>query len=333
MHTVHSGCKINLFLDITGAKGDYHTLFTLFLPLSTPNDTLHIVPGTQAGLSVQFHQKNTEAHPAIRINPASNTLTKAYAHYKEATGFAPQLQVHVEKHVPSGAGLGGGSANAAALLQYLQAIAPMPLAMEELMPIAARVGADVPFFLHKSPCYASGIGDNLYPLSPKETAFLRSFTVLLLCPAFPVSTTWAFKAYDKENYPPRPAHIPTLSAHERLLSAEKNSLKNFAEKGLTSARLIDKSHVSCSGMFFVRNALEPVVFAAHPILGKWKSNLFQHGAAAAGMSGSGSSLFGLFRSSITAKKAACSLREVGKTGHKYKGMLTRKGFRVYIASF
>ncbi len=332
MHSLRSGCKINLFLDITGIRDAYHTLFTLFLPLSAPYDTIHIFPGAHNGLRVQFHQKRTEPKSPVRINPASNTLTKAYTLYAETTGFAPALRVEVEKHVPSGAGLGGGSANAAALLQYLQKMAPAPLPVEALIPLAARVGADVPFFLQKKPCYASGIGETLSPLSPEEAALLHSFTVVLLCPTFPVSTAWAFKAYDKEH-----AALPQMDTCspkqvETALSAEKNSLKNFTEKGLTSDPLMDKSHVSCSGMFFVRNALEPVVFAAHPILGKWKSRLFQYGAAAAGMSGSGSSLFGLFRNSITAEKAARSLREEGKTAHKHKGMSAGKNFQVYTAS-
>ncbi len=339
MRTLYSGCKINLFLDITGTRGNYHTLSTLFLPLAAPSDILRIHPdtGNSAGLSVRFiyADKHAAANP---INPFSNTLTKAYALYREATGFCPSLHVEVEKHVPSGGGLGGGSANAAALLQELQALAPQPLPEMELFALATKAGADVPFFLRHTPCLAGGIGDELTPLPPEACAALSSCTLLLLCPHFPISTPWAYQAFDVQEkslaFLPADQTCSTTTPFSTLsksaLIAEKNFLKFFMEKCLTSGPLMDKSHDSCSGIFFVRNALEPVAFAAHPVLGYWKTRLFQEGAFAAGMSGSGSSLFGLFRNSKTAENAASSLREENANVHE-AGVSAGNTFQVWTA--
>ena len=133
------GCKVNLTLRITGVRPNgWHELDTVFLPLDEPSDTLRLALRPGGGLALHC------AEPGI--DPENNTLTKAYRLFAEASGFRPGVEAVLEKGIPHGAGLGGGSADAAALLGWLNARAPEPLPLPELVGLAARIGADVPFF-------------------------------------------------------------------------------------------------------------------------------------------------------------------------------------------
>lgn len=151
------GCKVNLTLRITGVRPNgWHELDTVFLPLDEPSDTLRLALRPGGGLALHC------AEPGI--DPENNTLTKAYRLFTEASGFRPGVEAVLEKGIPHGAGLGGGSADAAALLGWLNARAPEPLPLPELVGLAARIGADVPFFLYNVPCRASGIGERARPV-------------------------------------------------------------------------------------------------------------------------------------------------------------------------
>lgn len=271
--TVKVGCKVNLGLRITGVRENgYHELDSLFVPLTQPWDELDFVPGTttETGLTVECDTKG--------IDLGRNTLTKAYAAYAARTGFAPALHIRLRKGIPHGAGLGGGSADAAAVLRWCNAHAPHPLPQEELAAVALRVGADVPFFLHNVPARVRGIGESITPCpSP-----WRGWHLVLLCPDVHVSTPWAYAAWD--------------TAHK----GKKNT--QSLECCLTSRRLEAKEESSCATWLF--NDFEAVVFNAHPELRKLKENLLQHGARSAVMSGSGASVAGLFRECEKATQAA-----------------------------
>ncbi len=113
--TLRAGCKVNLYLRITGVRPDgYHELDTLFLPLPEPCDLLHVTPRSGQGIAFSCTEPD--------VDPARNTVTAAYEDFATATGFRPGLAVHLEKGIPHGAGLGGGSADAAALLRHLAAL-------------------------------------------------------------------------------------------------------------------------------------------------------------------------------------------------------------------
>jgi len=269
--TIRTGGKINLFLFITGRRENgYHELATLFVRLPEPQDTLIFRPSS--------HGEGVQVHCDVPgIDPASNTLTKAWRLYAEATGFAPALNVELIKGIPHGAGLGGGSADGAEVLAWLQRHAPEPLCSEKLNEIAARVGADVPFFLQEGPCLAEGIGDKLTPFDPG----LNGRYGLLLCPGVHVDTAWAYAAWDAER-----ASFP-----------------------LTEKTKADKYNRSSCQTFYGRNDFETVVFGAHPVLSALKEQLLQCGADIAGMSGSGSSLFGLFQSRELAVRAVEHFRK------------------------
>ncbi len=182
--TVRCGCKINIFLKILGRRNDgYHELSTLFWPMPEPHDELKITWGGE-GITVLCGEAG--------IDPRSNTLTKAYGLYSAAKGRAPGCTVRLIKGVPSGAGLGGGSADAAALLLRLNAVASGPLNEEEMLRIAASVGADVPFFLQSEPCFAEGVVEKLIPFKgPARRGYF-----LLVCPDVKVSTANAYSLWD-----------------------------------------------------------------------------------------------------------------------------------------
>lgn len=270
---LRTGGKINLFLDITGVRPDgYHELSTLFVRLPEPCDELSLRPAARPGLRVHC------ATPGI--DPADNTLTKAYRLYAEATGYAPGLEAELTKGIPHGAGLGGGSADAALLLRWLQARCPTPPDRPELNALAARVGADVPFFLEDGPCLAEGVGERLTPCRLP----LDGLSAVLVCPVEQVNTARAYAVWDRE-------------AAARALTGVPKADKNHRSSLLRSLR--------------VENCFEPVVFALHPRLARLKAELVREGADAAGVSGSGSALFGLFRDQGAAQGAAGRLRKQG----------------------
>ena len=183
--TLRANCKVNLSLRITGVlPNGYHTLDSVFLPLPEPHDLLHITPNAQPGLTL------TCAAPAL--DPRDNTLTRAYGLYAGAASFAPPLALTLEKGIPPGSGLGGGSSDAAALLRYLNARAPQALDAKTLHAVAVRVGADVPFFLQALPCRVRGTGEMLEPCLPE----LAGLWLVLVCPDVHISTPWAYAAWD-----------------------------------------------------------------------------------------------------------------------------------------
>ena len=295
-----AGCKINLFLRITGVREDgMHELETLFLPLPEPHDVLYVCEREAEGLA-QGTQGQKESTVTVRcrplevgqtcpkMDPVNNTLTRACALYAEAASFAPALDIEIAKGIPAGAGLGGGSADAAILLRWLNKHAQHPLDEEGLLAVGAKVGADVPFFLQDSPCLAGGIGEKLGPVSMPERLCRPGSTLLLICPVEFVSTPWAYAAWDRWN----------------------------AQKNLTKRGLGVKDFSSfCPGSHDfsgIENSFEAPVFQAFPRLRRLKEILLQHGAAAAAMSGSGSSLFGIFDSREAADAAAKSLRRAGE---------------------
>ncbi|MDD6088442.1 MAG: 4-(cytidine 5'-diphospho)-2-C-methyl-D-erythritol kinase [Desulfovibrionaceae bacterium] len=267
---LHPGCKINLFLRITGIlPNGYHELDTLFYPLSYPRDTLRL----RQEHSPTFHLHCNEPD----IDPLHNTLTKAWKAFTEASGKPVGLHAILEKGIPHGAGLGGGSSDAASLLLFLNESADHPLSKTELLAVATDVGADVPFFLYDTPCMASGTGNLLtpYPNIVRDLK-LQGRHLLLLCPASVVSTPWAYQAWDA-------AHLK----QDLLTDNKKQNIK----------------HVEFSRADVFENSFEQVVFARYPELRLLKEKLYAQGADIAVMSGSGASLFGIFSDQNQAEAA------------------------------
>ena len=298
--TIHCGCKINLFLRV-GRKlpSGLHELESLFLPLSLPRDRLEIRRRKQReGLTVAFVPAPASSGPfraLSDISPADNTLTKAYAWYAEQTGFAPGLEILTRKGVPQGAGLGGGSADAAALLRFLQKRAKEdgvpPLPEEVLRAGAAAVGSDVPFFLLGGPALVSGVGERV---SPAGNPF-ADHTLLLFCPGIAVSTAWAYAALDA---------LREQAVSEVLLSGVTAEKERSAPGAPSPARDFANDFV---------NDFENPVFARFPLLRRLHGLLLRSGAELARLSGTGASVFAVYREEEYARAAAKTLAsEEGK---------------------
>ena len=154
---LEAGCKINLGLKILGQREDgYHLIDSIFYPLKAPCDKLYMARAREEGIRVLTDCRG--------VDPEKNTLTKAWKVFAETTGFAQALVVRLEKNIPWGAGLGGGSADAACVLRHMALLAKeagRPVSEEALLSMAARVGADVPFFLRNVPMRVQGIGEIL----------------------------------------------------------------------------------------------------------------------------------------------------------------------------
>jgi len=151
MEILKSPAKVNLGLWITGKRPDgYHEIFTIFHTVSL-HDRLIVKPS---------HRFKVETTSPL-ISPEENTIYITARKFEEWTGIRPEVEVFVEKNIPIGGGLGGGSSNAAIFLKYLNQLYNTPLSEEELFKLASTIGADVPFFLHGGMAIGEGIGERL----------------------------------------------------------------------------------------------------------------------------------------------------------------------------
>ena len=265
--TLRSGCKINLGLRIVGVRPDgMHLIDSLFWPLAEPHDELILTPCDSERIVVRCD---------AAIDPDHNTLTRAYARFKALVGDTPGVQIELVKGVPAGAGLGGGSADAATLLLWLNKGVTRPLSDAALTACAASVGADVPFFLHACPSRVQGIGEVITPM-PELTPALAGWGLVLLCPGVHVSTPWAYGAWDTQRANTPENNLTSVDSKDRYLAFR------------TLAASLSRGRID------LENDLEAVVFKAHLELEGFKASLIKQGAVHAAMSGSGSAIFGLF---------------------------------------
>jgi 4-diphosphocytidyl-2-C-methyl-D-erythritol kinase len=272
-----AGCKVNLYLDIVGVREDgYHEIESLFYPLPAPCAVLTVAEGGEGF-------RLTCSDPSL---PAGeNILTRAYTRYAAATGFAPGLAVHLAKGIPMGAGLGGGSSDAAALLGWLNSRAGRrALGRAELAELALGLGADVPFFLANEAAWVTGIGERLEPVDLS----LDDYAVLVVCPRVHVNTAWAYRRFDE-------------MLAQGLVRPRKELTLNFSPiKNLCFTKPPE-----------LWNVFEEVVFQEFPMLYGIKELILDGFAEGCVMSGSGSSFVALFSSSETARRCADRLRSLG----------------------
>jgi 4-diphosphocytidyl-2-C-methyl-D-erythritol kinase len=275
---LHAGCKVNLYLDIVGLREDgYHEIESLFYPLPAPGDTLEVRLVDGHGLRLSCSVPGLEA--------SQNILSRAYLKFAEATGFAPGVAVHLSKNIPMGAGLGGGSSDAAALLCWLNTqAADWALPPADLADLALTLGADVPFFLQAGPAWVTGIGQRLEPV-PCD---LSGFTTLVVCPGVHVDTKWAYGRWDEMRarglVRPRKELTPDMSPIMSLCFTKPPRLWN---------------------------GFEEVVFHEFPMLYEVKKQILNHFPDACVMSGSGSSFVALFSSLQSAESCETAMRKMG----------------------
>jgi 4-diphosphocytidyl-2-C-methyl-D-erythritol kinase len=266
--------KINMDLRILGVRPDgYHDLRTIFQTLAI-HDTL-----TFTARKGPFTIECTDPEvPTDRRNLVWQAASLLWRTVGPRRGELPRdAAVHLDKQIPSQAGLGGGSADAAIALVGLSRVWALDVDGPTLSRLAARIGADVPFFLAGGTALGLGRGDDIYPLTDLPRA-----AVVIVRPRFGVSTAEAYQWYDSE---PRTA---TRGVARRALPA---GWPRWARN--------------------LRNDLEAPVSAHHPTIGRIKSALLDAGAAFAAMSGSGSTVFGLFERPDAARRTARDLARPG----------------------
>ena len=263
---VASPAKINLHLQVLGKRPDgYHEIETIFLRIPLEDEMRIFIEGK--GITL------ISSHPCFPLD-SSNTVVRAYQLLSERVGGLPGIRVELEKRIPVGGGLGGGSSNAAAFLVAVNELLGLALSREDLLELGKRVGADVPFFiLGAYAAVGKGIGDALEPLESAVKGYL-----LLVFPPLSVSTSWA---YSSLSFPLTP---PCTDINILALLLRKGDLAELALR--------------------VFNHLEGPVFDRYSLLARIKGGLLGKGALLALMSGSGSTLFGLFNEEGKAREAA-----------------------------
>lgn len=256
--------KINLWLEVLGKRPDgYHEVSTLMLPVAL-FDRLELEPQAE-GIRLEC------AHPLVPVDERNLIHRAAEAFFRE-TGWRMGLRVRLDKAVPVGAGMGGGSADAAAVLSYLNQMAPRALSVAALHELARSLGADVPFFLLKRPALATGIGDVLKPVLG-----LCRYPLVLIKPPFEVSAAWAYGSLKLTRGGSR-IKIDTLLA-------------------------CPHNPAAC-----LENDLEDAVSARYPQIVAIKGWLRRNGAVGALMTGSGPTVFGIFETMDHAAAVARAAR-------------------------
>ncbi|MGH8021008.1 MAG: 4-(cytidine 5'-diphospho)-2-C-methyl-D-erythritol kinase [Opitutaceae bacterium] len=205
---VFSPAKTNLFLAVTGRRPDgFHELVSVVTPL-TIGDTIRIRVSETEGTETTL----TCDDPAVPTG-AENLAFVAAEAFRAAVGLREAIEIHLEKRLPMGAGLGGGSSNATAVLRALNRIVDRPLPAARLAEIAARCGSDCPLFLVDGPCLMRGRGEHIEPLGERAAARLRGQRLLLFKPDFSISTPWA---YGRLAADPARHYLPATEAEARV---------------------------------------------------------------------------------------------------------------------
>ncbi len=273
--------KINLYLKILGRRSDgYHELDTLMQKV-TLYDELELSLVDEPGIHLS-------CLGADLPEDEGNIVFRAARLFLEQTGKTDGVRILLRKRIPLAAGLGGGSSDAAAVLTGLNQLTGAGCTTEELAAMGLRLGADVPFFVHEHPAaWAGGIGEQLEPAEP-----LRGCTVLLVNPGIAVSTKWAYETFSQ-----------TAGRIALTAAGKKFNLSNFSnESGLPLRR---RTFLPSD----LLNDLERVTAEKHSVIDGLKTRLVAAGAAGAMMSGSGSTVFGLFVAGTEAQAESC-LREL-----------------------
>jgi len=248
---VFPNCKINLGLNILRKRPDnYHDIETVFYPVDL-KDALEIVANE--------NNKNQFTVTGLPVGDFENNLcSKAYNLLKKDYPSLPSIKIHLHKAIPIGAGLGGGSADAAFTLQILKEKFLTKLTVAQLRDYALQLGSDCPFFLYNKPCLASGRGELLKVLDID----LSSYKIMIVNPGIQINTAWAFSKI-------KPAMPPT-SIREIITQPVETWESNLV------------------------NDFEIPIFENYPEIKKIKSTLYKAGAVYASLSGSGSTMFGIF---------------------------------------
>lgn len=254
-------CKINLGLRITRKRQDgYHDLETVFYPLPLKdaleivNKDPHTAPQQEAHPTIDFYATGLP----VAGDTANNLCVKAWHLVKQDHPHLPAIELHLHKAIPMGAGLGGGSSDAAFTLRLINEKFKLGITTEKLLQYALQLGSDCPFFIINQPCIATGRGEILKSV----TVDLSAYSFLLVYPEIHINTGWAFSQI-----------TPALPA---------TSLEHIIQQPVATWKEA------------LINDFEAPVCALHPALQTIKTTLYEAGAQYASITGSGSSFYGIF---------------------------------------
>lgn len=252
---VFPNCKINLGLNIVSKRNDgYHNLETIFYPIPL-YDVLEIIK------SGDDHAKTTFSTSGLAIegNKENNFCIKAYELLKKDFPALPAAIIYLHKAVPTGAGLGGGSADAAFTLKLVNEKFNLGLSASQLISYSLQLGSDCPFFILNRPCFATGRGEILEEIQVN----LTDYKIIIANPGIHISTAQAFASIT----PVAPVK-PVKEIIQQPIETWKNELINDFEKN---------------------------IFIQCPEIASIKTKLYDNGAIYASMSGSGSTVYGIFK--------------------------------------
>jgi 4-diphosphocytidyl-2-C-methyl-D-erythritol kinase len=269
---VPAPAKLNLFLHVTGRRADgYHLLQSLFVPIDWA-DTLHFESRADGGLT------RHDLGPAL---PAEDLCVRAASALQQASGTPLGVDITLDKHVPWGAGLGGGSSDAASTLLALNRLWGLGWPRARLVQIGLALGADVPFFLDPRPALVEGVGERIEPVGG-----LPGFALLLAHPGVALATRDVYAQYDASAAsltPPEPG--PSI----RALLALREEARAFQS--------------------LLVNDLEPAATLLCPVVAELRKEIEATGASAVSLAGSGPTVFGVFASADAAGEAK---RRIGR---------------------
>ncbi len=270
--------KLNFGLRVLGRRPDgYHEIESLFVPTELADEVaLELSPSARTFIALDLEGEE----PGVPAGE-ENLAVRAARSCLEALGHGAVLRIRLRKRIPAGAGLGGGSSDAGAVLRGLARL--LPELGARLHEIAVGLGADVPYFLDPRPALVSGIGERIEPV-----AELPTLGLLLAHPGVPLSTARVYAAHDQLEAALTPAgQPPTMPA----LSGLRQNRRSVPLGDLLAM------------LRAVRNDLEPAAVRLCPGIARLRERMRAVGAAAVGMSGSGPTVFGVFRSEREAERA------------------------------
>ncbi|MBQ6724772.1 MAG: 4-(cytidine 5'-diphospho)-2-C-methyl-D-erythritol kinase [Paludibacteraceae bacterium] len=259
---LYPNCKINIGLRIVRKRPDgYHDLETIFVPVYGLHDELEVIKNDEMSAATPLNDGLMFEQEGIKVDcPAEdNLIIKCYRTMAAKYPQIGAVSIRFKKNIPFGAGLGGGSSDAAHMALALNELFGLGLSKAQLVEEVRPLGADCPFFIYNTPCYAEGIGDILTPIDLD----LKGTRIVLIKPDEGVSTKEAYSGITPKG------------------------------KGLDVNEI--KSLGSLRSVRSLKNDFEATVFPHHPIIADIKKHLLDAGAYYASMSGSGSTVFGLFK--------------------------------------
>lgn len=253
--------KINLGLNVVEKRPDgYHNLETVFYPVHIKDalEVYEMAPDFPSPVDCDLKVTNI----LIEGDEQKNLVVRAYQLLKQDFPTLPRVHAHLYKGIPTQAGMGGGSSDCGYMITLLNRLFELGLSEQQMIDYAARLGADCAFFIVNRPCYAEGIGEKLQPIGLS----LKGWYLAVVRPAIPVPTKEAFSLITPQR-PPQNCRDIVMQPVETWREA-------------------------------LTNDFEKSVFTLHPEIGAIKDWLYELGATYAAMSGSGSSLYGLFRQPV-----------------------------------